>query len=149
MRLVPVYDTPGAVEVLYELLKERSTEDDPYVNISHRALPSMEEHKRFIESEPYRYWYLIVEDWHAVGYISATRKNEIGIVLFKRHRGKGYGSTALRLFLDLHTPLPAVPSERSGKWLANINPENQASAKLFAGAGFGLVQETYQLEART
>lgn len=145
MKLVSVYDTPGAVEWLYELLKERSTEDDPYVNISHRALPTMVEHKLFIESEPYRYWYLIVADWHAVGYISATRKNEIGIVLSRRFRGKGYGRQALRLFIDLHTPLPAVPSHRSGKWLANINPDNGQSVKLFTGAGFGLIQQTYAL----
>lgn len=145
MKLVSVYDIPGAVDVLYELLRERSAEDDPYVNISHRALPAMAEHKRFIESEPYRYWYLIVVDWHAVGYISATRKNEIGIVLFRAHRGKGYGSQALNIFIQLHEPLPEVPSERSGRWLANINPDNEPSVKLFTGAGFDLIQHTYAL----
>lgn len=150
MKLVPISREPQAARILYELLKERSG-GDPHVNISHLRLPTWDEHVAFVKSRPYRYWYLIRAEWDGplregyVGYISCTRLNEIGIVLFKARRGKGYGRQALMQFIADHEPLPAIPSKRSGRFLAHINPKNAASIKLFTGAGFAHIQQTYAL----
>lgn len=149
MRLVPVHDEQGVasdrmVEWLYELLRER--EDEHQNNISFK-LPEFDEHIRFVQSNPYRYWYLIEAPapMGLVGYISATRRNEIGIVLKRTARRRGYGGAALQQFIDTHKPLPAIPSERSGRWLANINPANEASKALFRSLGFSHIQETFAL----
>lgn len=145
MKLTDVYTAPEAAQILYELLRERSAEDDPFVNISHRRLPTLMEHVRFFHSKPYRLWALIEVESRYVGYMSITKRNEIGIVLFMAERGKGYGRQALQLLLAQHQPLPAIPSERSGHFLANINPLNARSIRLFGGLGFKLLQHTYQL----
>lgn len=160
IELVDVYGEPLAMDILYDLLKERSTEDDPNVNISHRALPPYEEHRAFVDSFPYRAWHLIRLNEEVpcegeapaviaptyVGYVSITRRDEIGIVLFRAHRGKGYGRKAMQLLLDRYKPQEAIASERAGVFLANINPKNERSIRLFTSLGFKLRQHTYGLE---
>lgn len=152
IRLASVYDTPGAERFLYELLRQRSVEDDPHVNISHRKLPSWPEHQAFIDSRPYRFWWLIqgsstgaISNWENVGSLSVTERNEIGIVILRAFRGMGIGRQAVQRLLRDHEPMPAVPSYRAGRWLANINPANEASIKLFTGLGAVHIQNTYQL----
>jgi RimJ/RimL family protein N-acetyltransferase len=150
--LVDVYEHGGrpkreAVGFLFDLIAQRMTE--PEVNIS-AAMPSWDEHRLFVERMPFRFWYLItVPDQDSVawaGYVSATRRNEIGIVLLKTHRGQGYGAQAVRMLMDEHQPLPAVPSERRGRWIANVNPQNEHSKHLFADKlGGRLIQNTYEL----
>lgn len=146
MILRNVYGYAPAAAELYRLLKERSTEADPHVNISHRKLPGWYDHLTFVMSEPYECWYLIHTDHACVGSISITDRNEIGIVLFIAHRGKGYGYEALAMLLKKHRPLPAVPSYRNETFIANINPNNARSIRLFKSAGFELLQHTYALK---
>lgn len=148
MTLLDVYDPADgqrAAKVLYDLMRERSTEQDANVNISHRALPPFEEHLAYYEKRPYHAWYLILVDGICAGSVSATKRNEIGIVLFQEHRGKGYGKRAVELFMATVLPLPAVPGSVNGHWLANINPRNERSIRLFRSLGFNLIQHTYEL----
>lgn len=149
---------PGALEFLYELMQER----DPEINISHRELPSFEQHRGFVTRRPYRFWYLLAADpqpprddgfggqiafepvW--VGYISATEANEIGVVLRKLYRGRGYGPAAIQQFMQWHRPNPPAESSRNGYWLANIAPGNEHSKHVFEKLGFRKIQETFALE---
>jgi len=160
IRLVDLYEgdhiREGALEFLYELMKER----DPEINISHSTLPTFEQHRQFVTRRPYRLWYLIVAQManpiegvtctppadFRIGYISATSRNEIGLVLLKEYRGQGYGPLAIRELMRLHETLPAEPGVRAGRWLANIAPANEHSKYVFADKlGFKKIQETYQL----
>lgn len=148
----------GALEFLYELMRERQAE--PEVNISNSGLPTFEHHRAFWTRRPYRAAYLIefaaetpeqarsaggfiAPVW--VGYVSATNRNEIDIVLLKDHRGRGIGPEAVREFTRRHQPLQAQAGERRGHWLANINPANERSIKTFTKLGFRKIQETFQL----
>ena len=144
MELVPIELELDAKRILYEMLRERSMEDDPFVNISHRALPPWEDHVAYVDGKPYRWWYLILVDAHYVGQVYASRQNEIGIIILREHRGKGYGKEAVKL-LTAHAPLQAIPGQRAGRWLANINPRNERSIRMFASLGFTLKQHTYEL----
>lgn len=130
LTLVSVAREKQAASLLYELLKERT--DD--VNISHAKLPSFKEHKRFVAAYPYRAWYLIKVDEDYVGSIYLSMQNEIGVFILQRHQGRGYGSTAIGALIDTH------PNRR---FLANINPRNKRSAKMFSRLGFTLLQHTY------
>lgn len=147
MRIIleSVYRRPGGIEALYELMRERSTEADQHVNISHRALPPFLEHARFVRSKPYRAWYLVKVDGLVAGSVNLTKLNEVGIVLHPDYRGKGVGKAALKLLLNRHRPLAAIPAHRAGHWLANVHPLNERSIRLFTGLGFKLKQHTYQL----
>ena len=56
IRLADVYKVPDAPRFLYELLAER----DPIANISHKKMPSWQEHWKFIASEPYKFWGIVM-----------------------------------------------------------------------------------------
>ena len=129
------------IELLYRLLLERPQE----ANISHRAPPPYYQHVEFVRSRPYQHWYIIEANGEAVGAISATKNNEIGIAILKAHQGKGYAAAAITQFLLDHRPLPAIPSQRSGRWLANVAPDNAPSHALFKRLGFKPIQITYTL----
>lgn len=155
IRLISVYKEPEAAKVLYELLLER----DPATNISHKRMPSWREHQKFVESKPYRYWYLISAIWtvpmtymplttlnHArVGACYLTRRNEIGIQIFRQYQGQGYGLEAVNQLIQKHKPLKEIPGVRSGRFIANINPANERSIRMFGRLGFTHLSNTYQL----
>lgn len=136
---------PWAIDFLYNLCRERETENKS--NISFK-MPTYDEHRDFVMSNPYRVWFLICigSDHERAGYITLSYQNEIGIYLARRHRGKGIGFKVIEHITDKIKPLPAIPGVRSGKFLANINPDNKASIKLFKGLGFKLKQVTYAKE---
>ena len=144
IKLTDVVTCPAAVDVLWDLMVERSV--DPTLNISHRELPTKEEHEKFVYGHHYREWCLLSVDDDWVGSVSLTWRNEVGVVLFEAHRGKGYGKAALEVLLGRYEPLPAIKGERQAGFIANINPDNERSIRLFASLGFRLLQQTYVLE---
>lgn len=103
------------------------------MSISHRAMPSWSDHIKFMESKPYEAWYIIGDDY-GVCYLS--KQNEIGVFLFREFRGMGYGPRAIKALMAKHGPR---------RYLANVNPRNEASATVFRNLGFKLVQHTYEL----
>lgn len=131
MELVDVYKDPAiAIDVLYRLLKERTPEQ----SISHRKMPTMEEHIAFVMSRPYRAWYLIQGPISSpLGSIYLSKQREIGISIFRNIRGMGYGSEALR----------AMMSEHRGPFYANVSPYNEPSARFFEKHGFTIRQLTF------
>jgi RimJ/RimL family protein N-acetyltransferase len=136
MSLVDVYTHPEAVDVLYKLLKER----EPHQNISHNGMPTRKDHVAFVESKPYKAWYLIqiatdepINPDLTVGAIYLTKAREVGIGILKAHRGHGHARNAIQALRQMHP----------GKLLANINPHNKASRRLFEKLGFNFLQVTY------
>jgi RimJ/RimL family protein N-acetyltransferase len=134
MRLVSVYERPDRAQLLYNLLEERA----PEVNISHKAMPSWDEHVQFVESKPYQAWYFI-EDGPTVGACYLSKQDEIGVFIFKEHQGKNYATWAIETLMMGHG---------KRRYLANISPQNGTSMKLFRNLGFRHVQNTYEREAR-
>jgi GNAT superfamily N-acetyltransferase len=141
---VDVYDSREAgKEFLYRLLALRSIEPD--TNISHRELPGYAEHCRFVNSRPYPHWFIISnEQGEWIGYVSATVRNEIGIVMLPQHRRKGYGAAAVKKIMEYHR-VEAQPSAVRGTWLANVAPSNHPSHLLFKKLGGKVIQITYEL----
>ena len=139
MRLVNVYREPTAVQVLYALLQDRPRE----AGISHKRMPTYEQHQEFVRSHPYRMWFLIRVDGEFVGDLHVTNLNEIGIFLFEQQRGKGYGGLALKMFMLRHRPLHAIPAVRVPQWLARVAPSNIGAAEFFRKSGFNKIEETY------
>ena len=72
------------VDFLFELLKER----DPRANISHKKLPTYASHIKFVDSKPYKKWYIITAYDSGkklkVGSIYLSKNDEIGIFVSKR-----------------------------------------------------------------
>lgn len=149
IKLVDVYTTgrpdgiaAGAIEFLYQILAERPPES----NISHREMPTLEQHKQFVHRHPYRVWFLIEnEQEQRVGALCVTERNEIGIAVLRTHQRKGYAARAieeLRAFLRPNSP---VAGTVAGRFLANVAMNNHASHALFQKLGAKRIQITYEL----
>jgi len=119
-------------QFLYELLLER----EPSVNISHKKIPTFQQHLKFINSKPYSRWYIIKKNDQKIGSIYLTKQNEIGIFIKKEFQKEGLGMKSMKLLI--------MKNPRSS-YLANINPKNLKSAKFFKKFGFKLIQHTYEL----
>jgi len=120
------------IQFLYNLLEERK----PVTRISHKKMPTYEEHVNFVKSSPYSKWYIIEVDGERAGSIYLTKQNEIGIFLNEGLKEKGIGSNALNILIAKNPGL---------RYLANINPENKKSIEFFKKLGFTLIQYTYVL----
>ena len=137
MKLRSVYLHEGGDQLLYELLKER----DEITNISHRQLPDWPSHVAFVASKPYTAWYFIQGDkLETYGAIYLSKTDEIGVFIFRRYRGNGYGPSAVRKLMEMH------PRDR---YLANINPQNERSISMFSGMGFRHIQNTLELRPQS
>ncbi len=132
MRLIDIYTEGESVDLLWKLLAER----EPHQSISHKKMPTPAEHHAFVESRPYLHWYLI-DAGDFVGAVYLSKQREIGVGVLRRYRGNGYGRNAILALMEKHP----------GPFLANVNPVNGDSIRLFAGLGFKLLQQTYALEA--
>jgi RimJ/RimL family protein N-acetyltransferase len=135
MKAIKLVDINGgnalwSATFLYDLLFER----DPIANISHREMPTFEQHRDFVESRPYEAWYIVHADDDPIGAIYLTKKDEIGISILKAYQGNGYGKQAIYLLMRMH------PVKR---FLANIAPGNTRSITMFEKLGFELIQFTF------
>jgi RimJ/RimL family protein N-acetyltransferase len=129
MRLVSAYEVTSN-SILYRLLEERPVS----ANISHQEMPTWKKHKQFVKSRPYSAWFLIMDGEEVLGSIYLTQQDEIGIFLFEKHQGNGHAGKAISMLMKLH------PRKR---YLANINPNNEGSIRMFKRLGFAHIQNTY------
>ena len=118
---------------LYKLLKERN----PKENISHKQMPSYQQHVKFIKSKPYQKWYVIEKNRKKIGTIYLSKQNEIGLFLKKEFNIANIKKVVLKLMIEKN------PKKR---YLANVNPKNKELIKFFKKNNFKLLQYTYELE---
>lgn len=138
--LTDVYEHDESCKILYDLLSERTPEQ----SISHRKMPTWDEHVEFFNSRPYKEWYLIQNKRieyepecsviEQVGSCYLTKQNEIGIFIFNKHQGNGYGKASVKELM----------TRNDGPFLANINPRNFVSQGMFESLGFERIQETFK-----
>ena len=130
----PVRSSTDA-KFLFDLLQER----DKRANISHKKMPTYASHVKFIESKPYKKWYIITrydsECKIKIGQIYLSKSNEIGIFILKKFQGKNIGKMALSELMKKN------PRKR---YLANVNPKNKRSIRFFKNNGFKLIQYTFE-----
>ena len=117
---------------LYNLLKER----DSRANISHKKMPTYNEHLEFIKSRPYTKWYIAKYGAQKIASIYLTSQNEIGIFIKKTHQNKNLGRIMMSQLIKKN------PRER---YLANVSPKNKTSENFFKSYGFKFIQKTYEL----
>ena len=109
LKIIPV--RKSHCPFLFELLKER----DSRVNISHRKIPTYNNHVKFVMSKPYSKWYIIQYQEEKIGSVYLSKQDEIGIFIKKGNQGGGIGKKALELLMKKN------PRKR---YLANVNPKN-------------------------
>ena len=120
---------------LYELLEERKS----ITYISHKKMPTYEEHVKFVRSKPYSKWYIINVNGEKAGSIYLTKQNEIGIHLFRIFEDS-------QRYQDIIKKLMSEDSE--SEFFINISPKNELYINFTKDLGFSLIQHTYERDER-
>lgn len=120
------------ISFLYRLLSRRSK----IYNISHKKMPTFDEHKKFVKSNPYSKWFIVMLSNKKIGSIYLTNLNEIGIHLKKEFDTIKIKDNILKIIIKQN------PKKRL---LVNINPQNKKLIDFFTKRGFNLIQFSYEL----
>jgi hypothetical protein len=134
---VPVTSSEAHIDALYDLLAKRRH------NISHHELPTIEAHRNFVASHPYRAWYLIKSHTHFIGTTYLTDQNTIGVAIPSSDIQAMIG--AIRFVSTNHAPLPAIRSVRPAHFHVNVPTGDLSLQKALAELGAIIVQTTYRL----
>ena len=118
---------------LYELLKNK----DPSTNISHKKMPSYDEHVEFVMSKPYTNWYIIECDKKNVGTIYLSKQDEIGISIKRDYKYEQIAKPALKLLIKLN------PRKR---YRVNVSPKNIRLQEFFLKNGFNSLEYVYEMK---
>ena len=118
---------------LYELLKNK----DPSTNISHKKMPSYDEHIEFVMSKPYTNWYIIECDKKNVGSIYLSKQDEIGISIDNDYEYDKIARPALKLLVKLN------PRKR---YLVNVSPDDIRSQGFLLKNGFTGLEYVYEMK---
>ena len=104
---------------LYDLLKNK----DPNTNISHKKMPSYDEHVEFVMSKPYTNWYIIEYSKKNVGTIYLSKQDEIGISINNDYEYDQIVKSALELLMKLN---------QRKRYLANTSSKDVRSQPRFS-----------------
>ena len=113
-------------------------------NISHFCLPTYQEHKKFVENNPYRFWYLILNENKYIGVIYVTFGNVIGINTVIS--SKEIYISAINSIINTHKPLDEIKSIRNKFFVINVNPKNKLLIEAIKILGLSHIQNTYILK---
>ena len=134
------------VTYLYELLKER----DASITITQKNLPSLKEHKNFVENQlrsingnrkniekagldPYDGWYIITSDATDLGSIWIEEDGNIGLQVQKKFQKIGMGVIAFKKIQKMH---------KKENYKTTVSPNNNESIKFCEELGFTLKEKT-------
>jgi len=117
---------------LYDLLKNK----DPNANISHKKMPSYDEHVEFVMSKPYTNWYIIEYDKKNVGAIYLSKQDEIGISISNDYEYDQIVKPALKLLMKLN---------QRKRYLANTSPKDVRSQEFLLKNGFTGLEYVYEM----
>ena len=117
---------------LYDLLKNK----DSNANISHKKMPSYDEHVEFVMSKPYTNWYIIEYDKKNVGAIYLSKQDEIGISVNNDYEYDQIAKHALKLLMKLN---------QRKRYLANTSPKDVRSQEFLLKNGFTGLEYVYEM----
>ena len=117
---------------LYDLLKNK----DPNANISHKKMPSYDEHVKFVMSKPYTNWYIIEYEKKNVGAIYLSKQDEIGISISNDYEYDQIVKPALKLLMKLN---------QRKRYLANTSPKDVRSQEFLLKNGFTGLEYVFEM----
>ena len=118
---------------LYDLLKNK----DPNANISHKKMPSYDEHVKFVMSKPYTNWYIIEYEKKNVGAIYLSKQDEIGISINNDYEYDQIVKPALELLMKLN---------QRNRYLANTSSKDVRSQEFLLKNGFTSLEYVYEMK---
>ena len=125
---------------LYDLLKKRN------YNISHKVLPDFKSHKKFVENNPYLYWYIFSLNEKAIGTFYIKSDNSIGINT--NETNKKIINEILDFILDNFSPIKGIPSEIPDYFFINVSQKNKELKDIVNSLGCVPIQVSYKLKRK-
>ena len=117
------------LKFLFNHLKER----DPRENISHKKMPTYDEHVKFVLSKPYSKWYIIFEKNKKIGSVYLTNADELGLHLKKEY----FRESMLKEILEC-----LMKNEQNKRFVFNVSPRNKKFMKFLQKNGYVISQQT-------
>ena len=127
--------TNSDAEFLFDLLNERN----PLHNVSHKNMPTYDQHTKFIKSKPYSKWYIIYHATEKIGSAYLTKQDEIGIHFKEQNMNNKIRSKVLNMI---------IKKNPRNRYLININPRNTSLRNFLKNEGFELIQHTYEISKK-
>lgn len=138
LQLIKISNNVEMIELLYSFLKARKNP------ISHQSMPSFDEHKTFVQTHPYRAWYLVKREAQFIGTTYILSNNTIGVHLDDEFVNEL--PSLLELIKKKHRPLKAIKSVRAGFFSMNVSPNNTSMIKILTDSGAKHIQNTYCID---
>ena len=127
------------IRVLYNLLETRK------YNISHREIPSYDEHTLFVKAEPYRAWYIILYREKPIGSVYLTEDNSVGLNI-EEEQIEQVLSGVMNFIRERHKPNPGLKSLRCDRFSVNVSPSNKTLISAMEKSGAEVIQICFALE---
>jgi hypothetical protein len=125
------------IKILYDLLKKRN------FNISHKNIPTFDEHKMFVINNPYRTWYLIKENNTFIGSFYIKIDNSVGINITNETQENIV--SILEFIKKNFTPLPQEKSMVPNYFYINIPALNLNLQNILKIINTPLLQVSYKI----
>ena len=136
MELEPVIPDQLQTKVLFELLKAREH------TISHKTMPSYDEHIIFVLNNPYRHWYIIYYEGTIFGNLYVQYDNSVGIS-FRQPIDRDSLKSLIDTLREKVKPLEAVASIRYKDFFFNVSCSDNNLRKCLEDIGYIESQVSY------
>ena len=127
-------------KLLFEMFHQRKDVE----RISSNSQLVFNDHSKFVENHPYRYWFLVKTEGCYIGAVNISYENSLGIQLFDEY--ENFLGQLIGKICNTLKPLPRLASVRSGNFIINISPKNLKLERELETLGAFCIQKTFQLE---
>ena len=129
--------TEDQVRILYELLKKRK------FSISHKVLPTYENHSLFVWDNPYIAWYLVYNFKVLIGSVYLKSDNSIGINLTNIELN--IVKEIIKFITDHFIPTEETKSKTPPYFFINVPVQNESLLTTLEELGANKIQITYKV----
>ena len=123
-------------DILFNLLSKRS------FKISHKKMPSIKDHYKFVKNSKYRYWYFIILNEEYIGTFYIKNDNSVGLNI-NGYYTQNLIKNIISYIKENFKPLPEIKSERINSFFYNVSPENKKLIKVLKKLKFKNIQLTF------
>lgn len=136
IKLEEIVPKKAQILCLFALLEERVH------RISHRSMPSFEEHEKFVKTHPYRSWFIVFLNDEAIGSVYVQYDNSIGFNCSSVISAKEI-LVVLNEVRQRISPLEKILSLRPDHYFINVASSDKEFQKKLMTLGFTETQRTF------
>ncbi|MDC1319580.1 hypothetical protein N8Y93_02675 [Litorivicinus sp.] len=134
-----IVPTDSQTQTLYRLLEQR-----PHA-ISHKKMPCYADHQAFVESHPYRVWYIVTLKQAPIGSVYISNENTVGLNI-QNNVTDSCLDGILKFICRNHNPLPEIQSVRCPQFSINVPPTNVLLQESLSRLKRKVLQISYALD---